>query len=56
MKVTIKEICASCQHKEIDNEGTRICTKMQLKVPQRFHCRLWTLAEGLRRLKMKSEK
>jgi hypothetical protein len=50
MKVEVKRICASCQHKEIENDGTRVCMKMQLKVPQKFHCKLWEMAEGLKRL------
>ena len=51
MKVEVKQICASCQHKEIENDGTRVCMKMQLKVPQQFHCKLWEMAYGLRKLR-----
>ena len=47
----VKRICASCKHKNIENDGTRVCTKMELKVPQQFHCKLWEMAEGLRRLR-----
>ena len=47
----VKRICASCKHKNIEYDGTRVCTKMELKVPQQFHCKLWEMAEGLRRLR-----
>ena len=46
--VGVGKCCASCQHKEIDNDGNRICTKMQLKVAQQFVCRKWRMNEGLR--------
>ena len=32
--IKVKVCCASCQHKDVKNDGTRICSKMQLKVPQ----------------------
>ena len=43
----IKQCCASCQHKEIDEEGTRICLTMQIKVKRKFKCPGWKLADQL---------
>ena len=33
----VKRCCASCQHKCIESDGTRICAQMMLKVEQRFN-------------------
>ena len=46
--IRVKKICASCQHKDVENDGTRVCTKMQLKVPQQLVCPQWQMAEGLK--------
>jgi hypothetical protein len=45
--VKVKCCCASCQHKTIENDGTRVCTSMMLKVQQGFTCPKWAVAEGL---------
>ena len=45
--IRVRKMCASCQHKSIDNEGTRICGLMQLKVKQKFCCKQWLMSEGL---------
>lgn len=45
--VKVKRCCASCEHKDIDSEGTRICQLMQLKVQQRFRCKQWQMSKGL---------
>ena len=39
--------CASCQHKTIENDGTRVCSQMMLKVQQGFTCPKWAVDEGL---------
>lgn len=46
--IKVNKMCASCQHKEVDIEGNRICTKMQLKVAQRFCCKQWQMGDGMR--------
>ena len=46
-KVRIKECCASCRHKTIENDGSRICSLMQIMVKQQFKCQKWAVAEGL---------
>ena len=45
--VKVKRICASCRHREILDDGTRICTMMQLKVKQKFACPKWEMSDGL---------
>ena len=49
--VTIKRCCASCEHRGIEADGTRVCTKMMLKVKSDFCCGLWQMAYGLKRLR-----
>ena len=46
--VRVKKWCASCRHKEVDNEGNRICAGMQLKVPQDLVCQKWQMSDGLK--------
>ena len=48
-KVNIKRCCASCEHKEINENGTRVCVVMGHGVKKRFKCRQWQLSEGLRK-------
>ena len=43
--VTIRCCCASCQHREIRDDGTRLCQKMQLLVNPLFCCGLWDIAQ-----------
>ena len=45
--IRVRKWCASCERKVVDDEGTRICSGMQLKVPQNFICPRWQLAKGL---------
>lgn len=44
----IKKCCASCQHKCINGDGTRVCAKMMLKVEQKFKCKQWQMSDGLK--------
>jgi hypothetical protein len=32
----------------VDNEGTRICSGMMLKVPQNFICPKWQMSDGMK--------
>ena len=43
----VKKCCASCQHRNIDNEGTRVCELMNIVVKPDFCCMNWNLREGL---------
>ncbi len=44
----VKKCCASCQHKCIESDGTRVCAKMMLKVQQKFRCKQWLMSDGLK--------
>jgi hypothetical protein len=46
--IPVRKWCASCEHKEVDNEGTRICSGMMLKVPQDFICPKWQMSDGMK--------
>ena len=46
-RVCVRKWCGSCQCKEVLDDGTRICTGMQLKVPQDFVCPKWQMSDGL---------
>ena len=46
--IKVNKICASCKHKECMSDGTRVCQKMGLKVEQKYKCRQWEMADGLK--------
>lgn len=48
-KPEIKRCCASCQHKQINENGTRMCNVMGHAVKKQFKCRRWQLSEGLKK-------
>ncbi len=54
--VKVKKCCASCLHKCVDNDGTRICEKLELKVEQRFKCKQWEMADGLKNVRRRQGK
>ena len=35
--VKVKRCCASCQHKCIEKDGTRVCAQMMIGAPHRHH-------------------
>ena len=45
--IDIKICCASCQFREFDKEGDRICALTQQFVKARGLCEEWHLSEGL---------
>ena len=47
--VKVKRCCASCQHKCIEKDGTRICSLMMLSVQQKFRCRKWQMSDGMKK-------
>lgn len=51
--VAVRKGCISCEHKGIEADGTRICSKMLLKVKSDFCCGLWQMSYGLRKLSNK---
>lgn len=46
--VKVKRCCASCQHKCIEKDGSRVCAMMMIKVEQRFKCKQWLMSDGLK--------
>ena len=46
--ITVKKMCASCQFKDVENDGERTCKKMELKVRQQFLCCHWQMSDGLK--------
>lgn len=46
--IRVKKICASCKHKEVNNDGTRVCQEMGLLVEQTFVCPKWQMSDGLK--------
>ena len=46
--VKVKRCCASCGHKCIEKDGTRVCAQMMIKVEQRFKCKQWLMSDGLK--------
>ena len=46
--IKVNKICASCKHKECMGDGTRVCQKMGLIVEQKYVCRKWEMADGLK--------
>ena len=46
--VKVKRCCASCQHKCIETDGTRVCAQMMLKVEQKFRCKQWQMSDGMK--------
>ena len=47
--IEIKKCCASCQHREVLNDGTRLYKKVGLIVEQKFKCRQWQMSDGLKK-------
>ena len=52
--VKVKRCCASCQHKCIETDGTRVCAQMMIKVEQRFKCKQWLMSDGLKNAGMQN--
>ena len=46
--ISVLKACASCKHKECQNDGSRVCIKMGLKVEQHYCCRRWEMSDGLK--------
>jgi len=46
--IKVKRCCASCQHKCIETDGTRICAEMMIVVGQKFKCKQWQMSDGLK--------
>ena len=51
--IEIKECCASCLHKEIQLDGTRVCKLMNMVMESGYRCIQWQMSEELRTLNIK---
>jgi hypothetical protein len=47
--IKIRKMCASCQHKWIEKDGTRVCMLMLMKVEKEFCCQHWQMGDGLKK-------
>ena len=45
--VKVKKCCASCQHKCIGTDGSRLCALTMKMVSPNFRCKKWSMVEGL---------
>ena len=45
--VRVRRCCASCAHRAILKDGSRVCQSMWLVVDQLFCCRQWRMRDGL---------
>lgn len=52
--IKVNKTCASCKYKECQNDGTRVCLKMGLKVKQNFKCSFWDMADGIKNAGMQN--
>lgn len=48
-KEMLKQCCASCQHRVIEEEGSRLCTQMQLYVKRKYVCTKWLKSKGFKK-------
>ena len=46
--VKVKRCCASCQHKCVEKDGTRVCSLTMMEVQQRFKCKQWQMSDGMK--------
>ena len=46
--IKVNKCCASCKHKESQNDGTRQCTKTGQMVEKKSVCPEWEMNDGLR--------
>ncbi len=48
--IKVKKCCISCQYKTFDEKEGRYCDKMMIKVDKRFCCKLWEMAEHIKKV------
>ena len=44
----VRQWCGSCLHKTVENDGTRVCQLMNIKVTQQMVCPKWQISDGLK--------
>ena len=47
--VKVKRCCASCQHRCVELDGTRVCALTMTTVEQKFRCKQWQMRDGLQK-------
>lgn len=45
--IEVKECCASCKHKDLPEDGSRVCLLSQMIMESGFRCSKWGMSEGL---------
>ncbi len=48
--VKVKRCCLSCQYKTYDEKEGRYCSKMMIKLGKRFYCKLWEMADEIKKV------
>ena len=46
--VKVKRCCASCQHKCVEADGTRVCALKMMVVEQKFKCKQLQMSDGMK--------
>ena len=46
--VKVKKCCASCEYKDVDKDGNRVCRLMQILRNAKDKCPNWEMSQGLR--------
>ena len=46
--IRVKKCCVSCVSKEILEDGTRLCTRLQVIVESHNRCKKWQMSESLK--------
>ncbi len=46
--VKVKRCCASCQHKCVEADGTRVCALKMMVVEQKCKCKQWQMSDGMK--------
>lgn len=44
----VKKCCASCEYKDVDKDGNRVCRLMQILRNAKDKCPNWEMSQGLR--------
>ena len=47
-QIKVNKMCGSCRHKDCQNDGSRVCQKMGLKVETDYLCNHWEMNDGLK--------
>ena len=48
--IKVQRCCASCMHKDYDDDGNRICRLLDRRVPGKNRCERWQMSEAMQRV------